>query len=64
MKGNDFWIFNNVVFNTTHVYISILDFFQVSSAKRFKPIKGLDSPAPRPSTNDPRYATSSSEIGE
>ena len=33
-------------------------------AKRCKPNKGLDSPAPGPSTNDPIYATSSPEIGE
>ena len=44
--------------------MSILDFFQASSDKRCKPNKGLDSPAPRPSTNDPSYATLSSEISE
>ena len=31
-------------FNSTHIYISILDFFQ--GAKNCKPNKGLDSPAP------------------
>ena len=36
----------------------------MSFAKRCKPNKGLDSLAPGPSTNDPSYATSSSEIGE
>ena len=38
----------------------ILDLFQVSSAKKCKPNKGLDSPTPGPSTNDPNYATLSS----
>ena len=42
----------------------ILDLFQASSAKKCRPNKGLDSPTPRPSTNDPNYATSSSKIGE
>ena len=42
----------------------ILDLFQALSAKKCRPNKGLDSPMPRPSTNDPNYATSSSEIGE
>ena len=44
--------------------IIILDLFQASSAKKCKPNKGLDSPMPGPSINDPNYATLSSEIGE
>ena len=39
-------------------------FVMMSFAKRCKPNKGLDYPAPGPSTNDPSYATSSSKIGE
>ena len=42
----------------------ILDLFQASSTKTCRPKKGLDSPTPGSSTNDPNYATSSSEIGE
>ena len=42
----------------------ILDLFQASSAKKCRPYKGLDSPTPGPSTNDPNYATLSFEIGE
>ena len=40
----------------------IVELFQVSLAKKCRPNKGLGSPMPRPSTNDPNYATSSSEI--
>ena len=43
---------------------TLLDFFQVSSAKKHLSNKGLDFPMPRPSTNDPRYDTSSSKICE
>ena len=39
-------------------------FVITSFAKTCKPSKELDSPAPGPSTNDPSYATSSSEIGK
>ena len=42
----------------------ILGLFQASSAKKCRPNKGLDSPTPGPSTNDPNYAISSSEIGK
>ena len=47
-----------------HKFYYYTFFFQASSAKRCKPNKGLDSPAHGPSTNDPSYATSSSEIGD
>ena len=40
---------------------TLLDLFQVSSAKNCRPNKGLDSPTPMPSTNDLSYATSSSK---
>ena len=43
---------------------TLLDFFQASSAKKCKSFKGLDSPTPRPSTNDRSKATSSSKIRE
>ena len=39
-------------------------FVIMSFAERCKPNKGLDSPAPGPSTNDPSYATSSPKIDE
>ena len=39
-------------------------FFQASSTEKYKSNKGLDFSTPAPSTNDPSYATSSSEIGE
>ena len=42
----------------------ILGPFQASSTKKCRPNNGLDSSTPGPSTNDPNYATSSSEIGE
>ena len=42
----------------------ILDLFQSSSSKKCRPNKGLDSPTPGTSTNDPNYATLSSKIGE
>ena len=47
-----------------HGFKTLLDIFQVSLAENCKPNKGLNSSMPRPSTNDPSYATSSSEIGE
>ena len=36
---------------------TLLDLFQASSTKKCRPNKGLDSPTPGLSTNDPRYAT-------
>ena len=41
---------------------TLLDLFQASLAKKCWPNKGLDSPTPGSSTNDPSYATSSSEM--
>ena len=43
---------------------TLFDFFQASSAEEYKSNKGLDFSTPAPRTNDPSYATSSSEIGE
>ena len=43
---------------------TLLDFFQASWAKKCKSNKGLDFSMLAQSTNDPSYATSSSEIGE
>ena len=43
---------------------TLLDFFQASLAKKCKSNNALDSPTPRLSTNNPSYATLSSEIGE
>ena len=43
---------------------TLLDFFQASSAEKCMLNKGLDSPTPMQSTDDPSYATSSYEIGE
>ena len=43
---------------------TLFDFFQVSSAEKCKPNKGLNSPMPEQSTNDQSYATLSSEISE
>ena len=39
-------------------------FFQASSAEECKSNKGLDSPTPGPSMDDPSYATLSSKISE
>ena len=41
---------------------TLLNLFQKSLAKNVWPNKGLDSPTLGPSTNDPSYATSSSEM--
>ena len=41
---------------------TLLDLFQASLAKKCWPNKGLYTRMPGPSTNDPSYATSSSEI--
>ena len=43
---------------------TLLDFFQASSAEKCEPNKGLNSPKPGQSKNDPSYATSSSEISK
>ena len=43
---------------------NLLDLFQASLANKCWPNKGLDSPTPRPSTNDPSYATLYSEISK
>ena len=42
---------------------TLLDLLQASSTKKCRQ-KGLDSPSPVPSINDPSYAISSSKIGE
>ena len=41
---------------------TLLDPFEASLAKKCWPNKGLHSPTPGPSTNDPSYATSSFEM--
>ena len=43
---------------------TLLDFFQASLAKKYKSDKGLDYFTPAPSTDDLKYATSSSKVGE
>ena len=43
---------------------TLLDFFQGSSAEKCEPSKGLNSPKPGQSKNDPSYATLSSEISK
>ena len=65
VKNNDRKGFVIMSFATQHIdTFQYLTIFQASSSKRCKPNKGLDSPAPWPSKNDPSYALSSSEIGE
>ena len=43
---------------------TLLDFFQASLAKKYKSDKGLDYFTPAPSTDDLKYATSYSKVGE